>query len=176
MYPYIRMALHARAARSQSPLTLTDTHVSHHRITPFDIDPWRELNNGRTLTLFDLGRVGMGIRMGLPQVLRRHGWGLTVAGNTTRYRKRVTLGDRLEMRTRTIGWDHRFLYLEQSMWRDDDCTSHMLLRSAIVENRRMMEPARLLAALDQPQTSPPLPEWVTAWADADALRPWPPER
>lgn len=173
MYPYLRMALHMRAARRAGPLPLTGTHVSHHLITPFDIDPWMELNNGRTLTLFDLGRVGMGIRIGLPQVMKRNGWGLTVAGNTTRYRKRVTIGTRLVMRTRCIGSDERFLYVEQSMWRGTDCTSHMLLRSAVVENRRMIPPARLLDALDAPR--PDLPGWVRAWSDADAMRPWPPE-
>lgn len=173
MYPYLRMALHVRAARRAAPLPLTGTHVSHHWITPFDIDPWMELNNGRTLTLFDLGRVGMGIRIGLPQVMKRNGWGLTVAGNTVRYRKRVTVGTKLVMHTRCIGSDDRFLYVEQSMWRGGDCTSHMLLRSAVVENRRMIPPARLLDALDAPR--PELPTWVRAWSDADAMRPWPPE-
>lgn len=176
MYPYLRMFAEMTKARRASPLALTDTHISHHRITIFDIDPWAELNNGRTLTLYDLGRVGMGIRMDLPKLMKRNHWGLTVAGNTTRYRKRVTLGQRLEMRTRCIGWDQRFLYIEQSMWRGDDCTSHMLLRSAVIADARMMPPAELLRALDQPAQSPALPDWVTAWSAADALRPWPPAR
>lgn len=176
MYPYLRMFVHAAKARRETALPLTGTHVSHHRITIFDIDPWMELNNGRTLTLFDLGRVGMGLRMGLPDVMKRMGWGLTVAGNSTRYRKRVTLGTRLEMRSRCIGWDARFMYIEQSMWRGEDCTSHMLLRSAVIADRRMLPPAELLRELGQPETSAPLPDWVAAWAEADALRPWPPER
>jgi hypothetical protein len=40
----------------------------------------------------------------------------------------------------------------------------------------MVAPADVLTALGQSQASPPLPEWVSAWIAADALRPWPPQR
>lgn len=46
-----------------------------------------ELNNGRTLTLYDLGRVPLGIRTGLAATVQRMGWGMAIAGNSTRYRK-----------------------------------------------------------------------------------------
>lgn len=174
MYPYIRMFKELWKFRNAPRLGLLDTHVSHHRCWPQDIDPWRELNNGRTLTLYDLGRIPLAIRAGFTPAARANGWGLTVAGSSIRYRRRVRLFDRIEMRSRCIGWDDRFIYMDQSMWKDGDCTSQALLRTAITSKSGIVPPARVAEALGQHPESPPLPDWVQAWIAADAERPWPP--
>ena len=174
MYPYLRMFKEMWKYRRAPKLGLFDTHVSHHMCLPQDIDPWMELNNGRTLTLYDLGRLPMARRMGFERLGREQGWGMTVAGASTRYRRRVRTFDRFEMRSRIIGWDARFLYMDQSMWRGADCTSQMLLRSAVASKEGIVPPEKVLRAMGLPVESPPLPEWVQAWSAADALRPWPP--
>jgi acyl-CoA thioesterase FadM len=176
MYPFLRMAKELWKFRAAPRLTILQPHVSTHRIWPQDLDIWNELNNGRTLTLFDLGRIPMSVRMGFKDVAKAKGWGITVAGNSLRYRKRVTLGQKLTQVSRVLGWDARFVYVEQSFWRGEDCTAQMLLRSAFISKAGMVPPSEVLAALGQAQPSPDLPEWVSAWIAADALRPWPPQR
>ncbi|MBN2630283.1 MAG: thioesterase family protein [Rhodobacteraceae bacterium] len=175
MYPYVRMFKELFKFRNAPPLGLFDTHVSHHVCWPWDIDPWMELNNGRTLTLYDLGRIPLGQRMGLHKRLAANGWGLTVAGNTTRYRRRVQMFNRVEMRSRVIGWDARFLYIEQSMWRQGDCTSHILIRSAITSKAGIVPPSDMAQAMGHDPQSPALPDWVQNWIAAEASRPWPPQ-
>ncbi len=174
MYPFLRLAKEFAVHRNAPSLGLFDTHVSRHICWPWDLDLWMELNNGRTLTLFDLGRTVLAQRTGLAPVAKAKGWGITVAGSTTRYRRRITVFDRLEMRSRAIGWDERFFYLEQGFWRGEDCASHMLIRIAVVAGGRMVPVAEAVAAMGGPTESPPLPDWVAAWAQAEALRPWPP--
>ncbi len=176
MYPFARMLKEMWKGHRAGPLPILGTHVSHHICWPWDLDLWAELNNGRTLTIYDLGRIPMAIRTGLWAVIRRKGWGITVAGNTTRYRRRVRMFDRLEMHSRCIGWDQRFLYMEQSMWKAGECTSHMLLRSAVTSKAGIVPPSEVLVAMGAEQDSPSLPRWVQAWIAADAERPWPPER
>lgn len=174
MYPYFRMLKERWAVRNAPPLRILEPHVSTHRIWPVDLDPWRELNNGRTLTLFDLGRIPMSLRMGFARVAKANRWGITVAGNSVRYRKRVTVFQKLTQISRVVGWDTRFVYLEQSFWRDGECTAHMLLRSAFISKAGIVPPEAVLAALGQSQESPALPEWIKDWIAADAKRPWPP--
>lgn len=176
MYPFARMFKELWKFRNAPALPILGSHISHHICWPWDLDPWVELNNGRTLTLYDLGRIPLGQRTGLVKTLKANGWGLTVAGNTTRYRKRVVMFDRLEMHTRCIGWDARFFYMEQSMWKGADCTSHILLRSATISKSGMVPPQTVLKAMGEDIESPVLPDWVQAWIAADALRPWPPNR
>ncbi len=175
MYPFVRMAKEIRKSRRAGPLGLTDTHVSRHICWPWDLDLWVELNNGRALTLFDLGRIPLAVRTGLADVIRGQGWGITVAGNSVRYRRRLRMFDRIEMVSRCIGWDARFLYMEQSMWRAGECANHMLLRAAITSGAGIVPTADVLAAMGRQAESPALPGWVKAWIAADAERPWPPE-
>jgi acyl-CoA thioesterase FadM len=165
-----------RRARSMPPLGLFDAHQSRVTCLPWDLDPWVELNNGRTLTLYDPGRIALAIRTGLVAILRREGWGITVAGQTTRYRRRVVMFDRLDVQSRCLGWDARFLYIEQSMWKGADCTSQMVVRMAITSKAGIVAPERVAAAGGHAPVSPPLPDWVRAWIGAEAARPWPPER
>lgn len=175
MYPWFRMAKELWKFRKAPKLAPFDTHVSTHRCWPWDIDPFLELNNGRTLTLYDLGRLPFGNRTGMNQLARQKGWGMAVAGVSVRYRRRITTFQRFTMKTRLIGWDARFTYLEQSIWRGGDCASHILLRMALTRGRNgILPPAELAQALGLPGESPRLPDWVMAWIEADAQRPWPP--
>jgi len=174
MYPVIRL-IKERLVHSTRPLALFEPHVSRHICWPWDLDPWMELNNGRTLTLYDLGRIPMMLRLGVIRTLRAKGWGLTVAGSHVRYRRRIRMFQRFEMRSRLLGWDQRFLYLEQSMWRDGEALNHLMVRMAATQKSGILPPQELMTAHDPSVTaSPALPTWVQAWIDADAQRPWPP--
>jgi acyl-CoA thioesterase FadM len=177
MYPFVRMAKELFIHRNAEPLPVTGTHVSHHMCWPWDLDFWMELNNGRTLTLFDLGRIPMVRRIGLNRVVRENGWGMTVAGVSIRYRRRIRIFEGLEMRTRALGWDGRFLYLDQTLWnKQGDCTSHALYRMAVTSADGMVPPDQVMRGLGVNGPSPVMPDWVQAWIKADATRPWPPEK
>lgn len=174
MYPIVRLLKEHVRARRLPALPLSGVHVSYHICWPWDLDPWIELNNGRTLTLYDLGRVPMTDRMGLRDVLKAQGWALVVAGNTTRYRRRIRMFDRIEMRSRLLGWDRRFFYVEQGMWTGGDCANNMLARKAVTSAEGIVPPARVIAAAGLDAESPALPHWVEAWIVAEGERPWPP--
>jgi acyl-CoA thioesterase FadM len=175
MYPIFRYLWGKVQTRKATPLDMGATHISQHRCWPWDLDPWIELNNGRTLTLYDLGRIPMAQRMGLTTILPAHGWGITVAGNATRYRRRIRAFAKFEMRSRCLGWDARFFYIEQAMWLGAECANHIIIRTAITSAAGIVPPAQVVAAMGLPEASPPLPDWVQAWGAAEASRPWPPE-
>lgn len=175
MYPFLRLALQMVRARSAPPLGVLDVHMSRHLCLPWDLDGFGELNNGRVLTLYDLGRFGMASRIGLFGVLRRRRWGLAVAGASVRYRRRITAFQRIEMRTRVAGWDARFFYIMQSMWVGGVCCSEALLRTAVVARGRSVASAEVAGELGLGSGSPAMPAWIVAWVEAEGMRPWPPE-
>lgn len=175
MYPVTRLGIELALARRAPRLPVDGVHVSRHTCWPWDIDPWMELNNGRTLTLYDLGRVPLAWRTGLVGAVRANGWGLAVAGASIRYRRRVRAFDRIVMRSACIGRDARFLYISQAMYRDGDAVSSALIRSAITSAEGIVATDRVLAAMGAAEWNPPLPAWVGAWIEAETERPWPPE-
>ncbi|MDG3041204.1 acyl-CoA thioesterase [Roseicyclus marinus] len=174
MYPFLRLATVTLSERRKPALGLFETHHLSLRCLPVDLDGFLEMNNGRILTLYDIGRFALSIRVGLWDVLKRERWGLVVAGSTVRYRARITGFQRFEMRTRLLGWDERFFYIEQGMWRGETCCNHALLRTGVTQRGRLAPVAEVARAMGVPEISPALPAWVAAWAEADGQRPWPP--
>ena len=174
MYPFVRLAWQFFIHRKTGSLAIGQTHYSTHYCLPWDLDLWRELNNGRTLSIYDMGRLPMARRSGLLAILKRKGWGLTIAGSSVRYRKRIRVFDKIEMRSRALCADARFMYLEQSMWVRGTCAGHALYRTAVTNADGIVPIDNLRAELNPNTPLPPIPEWVAAWITAEDLRPWPP--
>ena len=175
MYPYIRAAYGMFRARSLPTMDPYGTHVSYHRAWPWDTDMFGELNNGRILTLFELGRWQQTVRLGLVKPFLKDGMTLAVAGVSVRYRKRVPLFQKYRMQTRMLGYGERFFYVDQSMWQGDTAMNQMLLRAAIRDKSGTLPPGEFLSRMGHSTEQPGLPDWVKAWMEADDNRPWPPE-
>lgn len=176
MYPFIRLIKELFLARRAAPLGLDGVHVAHIRAWPWDIDMFGDLNNGRILTLMDLGRMGAFVRLGILRTLKERGWYGTVAGSAIRYRRRITMFQRLELRTRVIGWDARFTYFDQQFWRGDECCVQAIIRTAIADGTGIVPTDQVAEAMGFGTKSPDLPDWVAAWDGAEQQRPWPPAR
>lgn len=145
MYPVFRFALQMIRFHRAPPLGPGEVHYSSHICWPWDVDPWMELNNGRALTLYDLGRLPMVRRAGLLAAMRRRGWGMAVAGTSVRYRRRVRMFQRFRMQSTILGWDQRFFYFQQSMWRGSEATSSTMMRIAATDENGILQPAAMVA-------------------------------
>lgn len=175
MYPFIRLADVFVRGRWRSKLGPDDASELPMTAWPWDCDIFGEINNGRHLTLFDLGRFDYGMRCGLMSVLRQRKWGLVVAGSTIRYRKRLTPFQRYRLRTRIIARDERWFYFVQTTLRGDTAHSSALIRTGVTSKGKVLPTQEVAEALGFAEWTGVLPAWVKGWADADALRPWPPE-
>lgn len=175
MYPFLRLALVSRAARRRPSLGLADPSVLRLICWPWDLDMFVEMNNGRVLTLYDLGRFDHAIRTGLVAQLKPHGWGFAVGGASVQYRRRVRAFDRLTLTTRPLGRDDSWFYLQQVMEVRGEAASAGLMRTCVTDRSGIVPTDRVMAALGAPAWRPPLPGWVAAWIAAEAERPWPPE-
>lgn len=175
MYPIIRVIKELLRARKMERLTALEAHTSYHRCWPQDIDNYLEMNNGRILSILDIGRTGLAQRVGLIKALTQNKWGLTIAGSSLRYRKRIRPFVKFKMVSRCLGWDKRFFYIEQTIWIGEDCAVQALYRSALTDKNGIVPPETVFAAVGYEGVSPPLPAWAQAWVDADNTRPWPPQ-
>ena len=128
MYPYFRAFVRGIVANRKPKIGFLETTSTKIWIGPLDIDPWMELNNGRTLTLYDLGRIPHFQQTGTTKPILKAGMYLTVAGVSVRYRGRIRPFTTAQMQTRVLGWDNRFVYVEQSLWQNGECANQMLLR------------------------------------------------
>jgi acyl-CoA thioesterase FadM len=174
MYPVLRLITASVRASIQGNRHASDVFENSFICMPWDIDMFLEMNNGRVLTLCDVGRFVMAIRIGLIRILREKKWGLVVAGSTVQYRKRIRMFDKVTLRTQIAAYDDRWIYITQSMWVGGKPASSVLLRTGVTSKGRVIASDQVRTAMGlqdwQPEPSP----WVQAWIDSKLLRPWPP--
>ena len=144
------------------------------RCRPWDVDIFLEVNNGRILTLYDLGRFDLSVRVGLARTLSQKGWGLVVAGSSARYRRRVRMFDKVTIRTRVAGVDQRWIYVIQSMWVSDAPTSSVVLRTGVTHKGKVVPVDEVLRALNIDGWRPEPAGWVRDWIHSEDNREWPP--
>ena len=173
MYPYLRVAGLVLRARWRPRIAITDESVIRTRVGITDIDINNELNNGRHLTLLDLGRTDLVARSGGLRELIKRRWGLAVGGASIRYRHRVPAWSRVTIRTQMLCHDQRWFYFQQKIELGERTCSAALVRAGVVARGRLVEAPEVLEALHEPEWNPPIPDWVQAWVDAEGQRPWP---
>jgi acyl-CoA thioesterase FadM len=175
MYPLIRLISSSFKSRLAKKISIFDVCETQFRCRPWDLDMFMEVNNGRLLTLYDLGRFDLAIRSGLAGVLIKNRWGLVVAGSSVRYRRRVRMFDKVTMRTQVVGQDEKWTYIAQSIRVKDRPTSSILLRTGVTAQGGVIPTDEVAAAMGLDKLNTDMPPWVKAWIEADAERVWPPE-
>jgi len=175
MYPFFRMAVALLRAKCQKKLTnLDEIYYSYHRIMPWDLDIFGELNNGITLSILDLNRLPYGLRVGLTHALAKHKLSMTMAGVSVRYQKRLLAFMRVEISCVAEGRDDKFFYLTQTIRHKGVVTTQALYRVAIIDNKGLIDPEILLDHMGYAKWRPRLKPWIENWIKAEKTRPWPP--
>jgi acyl-CoA thioesterase FadM len=142
------------------------------RVLIGDIDIYPELNNGRHLTMMDLGRMDLAQRTGLLKIVHDHKWGFAVAGASVRYRHRIRAFTRFRLHTKVIAADERWFYFHQNTIRKGRIHSSALVRAGITSEEGLVPVKKVLEAWGKRDWNPGMPEWVKAWSEAEELRPW----
>lgn len=146
--------------------------VGRVRLTtlPTDIDMLRHMNNGRYLSLFDLGRWDLLTRTGFLATMRDHGWYAVVSSETVTFRKSLELWQRFEVESRFLGHDDKALYVEHRAVVDGEVYARAIVRARMLKRSGGTLPHdELFAALGRPDDLPDVEPWVHDWAVASAL-------
>ena len=113
----LRTLWKALTLRLRPPLESLGTSVLAYRVWPNDLDVNIHMNNGRFLSVMDLGRFDLTFRTGLGRAMLKHRWQPLVGGVTIRYRRSLDPFEAYELHTRLLGWDAKWFYLEQRFFK-----------------------------------------------------------
>ncbi|MGB0865926.1 MAG: acyl-CoA thioesterase [Granulosicoccaceae bacterium] len=175
MYPLTRLVgTFVKAKRGSTPDAKAISEIKF-RCRPWDLDMFLEMNNGRVLTLYDLGRFDLLLCMGLDKIMRKNHWGLVAASSTVRYRHRIRMFDKVSIRTQVAGVDERWVYIAQSMWVRGLPASAVLIRTGITSKGKVISPQHLLDELGVEMSAMQLADWDKQWVETENARPWPPQ-
>ncbi len=162
---YLRLLLLMIRVRSGRRLSLWGgTSRVRFRVHPGDLDVLRHMNNGRYLTLLDLGRMDLMLRSGFWKRITEAGWYPVVAGQTITYRRSLELWQRFELSTRVLGYDDRWIYMEQIFRVGETVHADAIVRARFLRRGGgSVEIDEVLGLAGPVPEDLEVPEWVLAW-------------
>lgn len=166
MYPWLRLISVGASALKQSRIDLFEPTRVSLRVWPDDIDGNLHVNNGRYLTLADLGRITWFLRSGvLAQARRFHAIPL-IADSIAKFRRELKLFSSFTIETRLLGWERRCILLEHRFLVDEHVSGLVAVRCVFKSGRRTIYPNELLGGLSSRVQSPVLPAWLSHFSES----------
>lgn len=153
---------------------VTDPASLIFHVLPNDLDLNVHMNNGRYMTIMDLGRLDLVLRTGLFRLMMARGY-LPVLGSAN-MRWRLPLGpfQRYRLETRAVCWDDKWIYLEQRFVIAKGAKAGAVaaigtLKGSFYDRRtRTTVPTNdLLSAIGIDEPSPPMPAHIREWQKAE---------
>ena len=162
MYPLLRLIRVVVNSQFQEKLSFDNDYTDRVNliVLPQDIDPFMELNNGRYVTLLDLGRFSLGARVNMASFLKRNKWSLTIVGTYNEYRHRLRLFQRFVLQTKILGYDEKWFYFFQKVERNGKTHMASVVKFAYTSNKGLVLPKEVVSAMGIKYEPNRLPSWI----------------
>ncbi len=147
---------------------MTSVGVVKMTTLPTDIDVLMHMNNGRYLSIADIGRWDLLVRTGVIEDMNKLGWYPVVNQASVQYRKSLNLWDRFEVHSRLLGTDDRAVVLGQRFVRNGEIYAELVLRARFLKKSGGVVSIEELRGEfgDIPDE---VPAWVHEWSQESRL-------
>jgi acyl-CoA thioesterase FadM len=145
------------------PLQLLDTSVVNGRVWPTDLDNNLHMNNGRYLTIMDLGRFDWILSCSYLGFCLKKRWFPIVGALKILYLKPLKPFQRFQLKTRILGWDAKWIYVEQIFEVDGVLCAKSVLQGLFHGKQAKVTTREWLKAAGHHKKSPRLPQDVRDW-------------
>ena len=154
--------------------SVLETSVIRQRVWPNDLDFNMHMNNGRYLTVMDLGRLDLFHRARLMQIMMKQKSVPSLGAATIRYRLPLNPFQRFELHTRLACWDEKWAYIEQKFILSDGPKKGAIAAIAIVKGSFYDQNAKRTVPTDEVLrlgnldiASPDMPEHILEWRKSE---------
>lgn len=165
---YLRLFWTLLALTWRKPISLLETSAINLRVWPNDLDVNLHVNNGRFLTLADLGVVTLSGRVGLFRAALRNGWRPVVGSAVARFRRPLKPFQKYRLETRFLGWNEKWTFYESRFIVKGEVKATVVSKGMFLGREGPVPPLQVVASIGRAAESPALPEWVAHWAAAEA--------
>ena len=143
-------------------------------VLPNDLDIYGHMNNGRYLTIMDLGRMDLFVRGGLARAIRGAGWTPVLSAAKIRFRRELRLWRRFRLETRIVFWEDTTFVMEHRVFtRIDDgreaIATQALMRGGVYDRsaRAFVPVVELFRRMNVEAASPAITDDVRAFLAAE---------
>lgn len=144
-----------------------DTSYHSMRVWPNDLDFNFHVNNGRVLTMLDLGRFKLLHDAQLLKPTLKRKWLPVLASAKVHFIRPLFLWDKLDIHTNVVYWDEKWIYLEQSIYVKEKLKVTALLKAAFISKQGKVLPSDIIGLMPEPPAQPQMPRKLEAWLHAE---------
>lgn len=144
----------------RSKLDVSDSGRISLRVLPNDLDLNFHMNNGRFLSVMDLGRIDLIIRMGMLKTLSSNGWYPVIGAIHTTFRKSLYLFERYDIVSKIVGWDEKWIYLSQTIERDGEEVATAVMKTLFMSENGKVATDDIARAIGEDGDFAPVPDEV----------------
>lgn len=166
---FTRMLLHLARSRRRPMQGIWDSSSLPLRVHPTEIDIFMHVNNGKYLSIMDLGRLDMMVRSGVWKTIRAKGWSGVVSAETISFRKSLKLGQHYSLETRISGIDDRAVYFEHRIVVDGEIYARAFVATLLISENGTVTRDELIDVFGAPPPGMDLPAWLHDWRLHNAL-------
>ncbi len=147
-------------ARGCKKIGVLEESRLHLRVLPTDLDIYGHMNNGRYLSIMDLGRIDLIWRTGMGEIAKKKRWFPLAGSIHIQYRKSLRPFQTYVLQTRILGWDKQWFYLEQYFMSGSKEIARGVVRGLFRSRHRSLPTQELLDALGCSEVSPIIPAGI----------------
>jgi acyl-CoA thioesterase FadM len=166
---YLRLLLTVLKALRGPGVRPGETVELRLRVLPNDLDLNGHMNNGRYLTVVDLGLVTMFVRSGFARLCLKNKWRPMGGGSIVYFRRGLTLFQRYTLRFSLVGWDEYWNYCRFEFVRGEEICATGFVKGAASRRGGLVPNAEIYPALGHAAASPALPDELRSWIESDQL-------
>lgn len=151
-------------------VNIWDTVRTPFRVVPTDLDLLLHMNNGKYLTLMDLGRMDLMLRSRMWGEMTKRGWYPVVAGQTITYRRSLNPFQRFDLLTKVLGVDDRWIYMDQTFVVGETVHAHAVIRARFLKKGGgSVEHDEIEEVIGTFPDHLELPEWLVDWTESTKI-------
>jgi acyl-CoA thioesterase FadM len=135
-----------------------DTSIITLHVLLNDLDLNWHMNNGRFLTIMDLGRMDLLKRTGTLDMAVKNKWMPIVGNATIDFRRPLKLWQKYELHTRICRWDEKWLYIEHIFYSHDKLIAKGQIKGLLRGKDGNISPQLIMDKIQPGTTSPLLEE------------------
>ena len=172
---YFRLLWMIVTAFFRSKLDVLGTSKLTFHVLPNDLDSNIHMNNGRYLSIMDLGRLDMIIRNGMIKEVIKNKYAPVLSAAQVRYRLPLMPFQKYELQSRLVCWDDKWAYMEQRFIIAKGAKAGAVAAIAILKGgffdpktKTTVPNTVLLGDIgDAHLESPEFPDYVLKWIEAE---------
>ncbi len=143
-------------------------------VLPNDLDLNGHMNNGRYLTIMDIGRMDFVLRLRLAGYVIQNGYIPVLSSAAMRYRLPLLPFQKYRLTTRILGWNDKWVFMEHRFIitggkKDGAVAAIGLVKGSFFskKTRGTIPTGEIMAAIGMTQQSPPIPAYLQKWQESE---------